>query len=154
MADSNNDEDFVTIYVDASHRWKKGEATWAFHARCSYGSLQERGEADRTVWDANIAEMYAICISIWKCFKKWPDLTGFFVNTDSKTCCHIWWDWRNTPNIPEAIKMKEDIQKAVGEKWIKVKWVKAHTNLDDARSRLNKKVDHMANKLLRRKPKE
>ena len=145
------EEDFVTIYVDASHKWKEGEATWAFYAKCNQGSLQERGKADRTIWDANIAEMYAICMAIWKCFKKWPNLIGFFVNTDSKTCCHIWWEWRNTPNIPEAVEMMQKIKEVVGEKWIKVKWVKGHSAHDGVRSRLNNKVDKMASKLLHRK---
>lgn len=147
-------EDFVTIYTDASLIWKKGEAFWAFHAKCCKGRYQDRGEADRTIWDSNIAEMYAICIAVWKCLKKWPHVSGFFVNTDSKVCCKIWWDWENSPNIPEAIEMKNNLKKSLGDRWIKVKWVKGHQEKDDARAYLNNKVDHMAKKLNERRREE
>lgn len=137
---------FVTIYSDASIGRKGAgkRARWAFYAKCELGVLEDCGHADRDGLDVNAAEMYAICMAIWKCYCKWPSLEGFFVNTDSMHCCYVWWPHRKDPRGDACIEMRDKLVAKLGGRWVRVKHVKGHRGGRDVRSYLNRRVDRMA----------
>ena len=151
MADSG-DNFFVTIYTDASYY--RGQGKWAFFAKCRQGKLEMSGHANRRLCSSNSAEMYAICMAIWCCLRKWPGLQGFFINTDSLTCCQIIWPFRKSPQVSQAVKMFEKIERRIGNRWIRAKHVKGHQNMNGCvRAFLNNKVDGMARKAKKKKRK-
>lgn len=152
--------DFVTIYTDASWCPETKQAVWAFYARCDEGTLKEHGSCEGTVECNNSAEMYAIHEAIKMVSVEWPDKIGYFVNTDSLTCCEMLWPERIKKtdhfNIPQAQRIKKYIKEICPEKessqhpWLRVKHVKAHTGKGDIRSWLNRWCDKNALKNLRK----
>jgi len=149
---SNNS---ITIYTDATVDLKKGVGFWAFHAKSSLGSYQLRGTANRTIWDNNVAEQYAICVAIWRCHQKWPSLKAFLVKTDSKFCTKVWCGVQKNLNSldkrgiwEETIQMMEDLRATLKDCTVYVKWVKSHQDSETSTTYLNNKVDKMV-KVLR-----
>lgn len=144
--------DFVTIYTDASWHSETKKARWAFYAKCTWGTMMEHGDVqDRKVHSSNEAEMFAICMAIWKCLKKWPGVIGFFVNTDSMHCCQVWWPFRRDPHGNACLKMRERLTPHLQGRWVKVKHVLGHQEGDDIRTRLNNLVDSLASQRQRKK---
>lgn len=154
FSDRSTNNFFVTIYTDTSWCPENKIAVWAFYAKCSKGVLKEHGQCKGTIACSSTGEMYAIYEAIKTCKAEWPELNGFFVNTDSLTSCHLLW--------PESIKqsdhfkgdhlqrLKRYIREICPEKespsnpWLRVKHVKAHTGQDDIRSYLNRWCDKNA----------
>lgn len=152
---SQNKSFFVTIYTDASHCPDTKRAVWAFYARCSDGVIKEHGECKGTVNCSTSAEMYAIYEAVKMCKAEWPELEGFFINTDSLTSCKMLWpdNLAKTDHykIPQAQRIKRYIEGDMKQwgTWSRVKHVKAHTGQNDIRSWLNRWCDKRAIKNLR-----
>ena len=137
---------FITIYTDASFHPTTGLSRWAFYARCDEGKLVQDGETHRRLKDSNEAEMYAICRAIWECFRKWPHLRGFFVNTDSLHCCRVWWPYWEDPTGKGCSEMRDKITAKLQGRWVRVKHVRAHQKNIGVRSYLNNLVDRLASR--------
>lgn len=132
---------FITIYTDASFhlREKKGIVAWI--GKCSAGTIEGSVKIDTP--DVNHAEMSAILFSIKDALKKFPDLEGFFINSDNMGCVRSFWTFaRYDPPYPTR-KVFVKIQLALGDRWIRTKHVKAHTEKKDVRSYLNRRVDQL-----------
>lgn len=139
--------DFITLYTDASLNVGYGWAKVAYRGKCKAGEVY--GTEEITSTDIHEAEMMAMLIGIQKAHVKFPDLIGFFVNSDNLNCVQSFWNFGKyanykTPKI--CLPIKEEILKIVGDRWIRTKHVKAHTRGKDVRSHMNRTVDRMARK--------
>lgn len=138
---SNN---FITIYTDASRDPNSGESSFAYYAKIRGETVKNSGRLGVTR-NSNHAEMLAIKTSILECIDQGPD--GFFINTDSLSCCQILWPFYKVNSRDKVTSsVANDILKLLEEKniWLRVKHVKAHTQNTDIRSYLNRYCDTQA----------
>lgn len=75
-------KDYVTIYTDAS--WCKDHGSWAFWCKSDYGRLTLSGILPTDIEDIFQGEVYAICQGIYKALKNWPNIKGFYINSDNR----------------------------------------------------------------------
>jgi len=143
----------VTIYTDASYKIHNGQANrgaWAFFAKCSHGESRGAGKIPesrmrRDIKGSTDAEMFAICQAIWSVHKKWPDVKGFFVNTDSLYCCQVVWPFRDRGGHPEVKEMFRKLTTQLPKDiWFRFKHVRAHQKSHNVRAYLNNLCDAMA----------
>lgn len=137
---SQKKNDFITLYTDASYIQETKKATLGYKGRCCFGKLENSIRVDN-VSDNNLAELLAIEAAIKDSVEKYPSIEGFFINTDSKTCQAIMMG--QTEGHSEMKATKERIMNVVGKRWIRTKWVKAHTGRKDIRSYMNREADSL-----------
>ena len=101
------------------------------------------GSHEITATDVHVAEMQAILHAVRAANEKYPNLIGFFINSDNKHCCEAFWDFRKGNIFHIIVPIKEEVLKIVGTRWIRAKHVKAHTKGQDTRSYMNRQVDRM-----------
>jgi ribonuclease HI len=137
--------DFITIYTDASFRLHKKEAVVAWRGKCSFGSIN--GSKLISSHDVHHAEMMAILEGIKAAINQFPEVTGFFINSDNEGCVKAFWDFggRNHKCPAPAERPYKEIKEILFlyKKWMRTKHVKAHTGQKDIRSYMNRQVDRM-----------
>lgn len=133
---------FITLYTDASYRHQANVAVLAWRGKCELGWVS--GTMTIDCEDVHEAEMAAIRFAIDSALTKFPNLEGFFVNSDNLGCVRAFWTF-GTWGVPGPAKAEhEKVLALVGEKrWIRTKHVKAHTGRKDVRSYMNRSVDRM-----------
>lgn len=132
------ENDFITLYTDASYCHKTRRATIAWRGKCRLGVVH--GDQCLTdVQNIQVAEMLAIREGIKDALRSYPNLIGVFINSDSLDCVHALWPFKPTPKW--AMELVQEIQKILGTRWIRTKHVKAHTGNKDVRSYMNHAVD-------------
>jgi len=89
------------------------------------------------------AEMAAILHGIEDALARYPNLTGFFINSDNLQCVHTFWTFLNKPAHKDLSDLYACILKIAGTRWIRAKHVKAHTGGKDIRSYMNRSVDQL-----------
>lgn len=139
-------EFFITLYTDASYDHRTKQAVIAWKGRCDQGPLS----GCFTVYDCpdvQCAEMKAIAEGIKMALLVYPDLKGFFINSDNKYCVELFWEFTNSRPNEKITLYLEEVLSALGTgRWIRTKHVKAHTSGDDIRSHMNRSVDKMTRK--------
>jgi len=149
---------WVTVYTDASYCPNTGVATWSFWARSEQGRIVEDGACPAFVSDSNSAEMMAIYKATVAVLKKWDDVEGLGVNTDSQNAMH-WLRFKSTCAGSRSKKKAEylKIRKALyvlldhAECKIKLKHVKGHQRKSkNTRTWLNNVVDERASARLQK----
>lgn len=138
---SSRKSDFITLYTDASFNHKESRAKIAFKGKCAWGSID--GSLEIRSHDIHHAEMAAILLGVKTADERFPNLIGFFVNSDNISCVKSFWSFGNFKTPGPATTVKEEILKIVGSRWIRTKHVKAHTRGRDIRSHMNRTVDRM-----------
>lgn len=133
--------DFITLYTDASYYHQTKRATLGYSGKCAFGQIQNTIHLE-DIKDNNVAEILAIEAAINESLEAYPELEGFFVNTDSKTSQSVLMQINNIKS-EEMHVIRERIMHKIGTRWIRTKWVKAHTNKNDIRSYMNNKVDSL-----------
>lgn len=137
---------FATIYTDAS--LKKKKLYYGYYSKSSTINIKGSGKSTeiflRTIQQG---ELYAIYRSINDTILADPMLEGMFINTDSICCCRILWSFYDSStaekcSIIKNIKLR--IMRLLGDRWIRVKHVKAHSGNKDIRSYMNNKADKLA----------
>ena len=133
---------FITIYTDASVRPHIKRTQVAWKGRCSFGLIEgiKILEFDRCVAKA---EMHAIYYAIEDAVKKYPSLEGLFINSDNLECVQAFWTFRNQVPHKNLRKVHCDILALAAGRWIRTKHVKAHTGGQDIRSYMNRTVDRL-----------
>ena len=140
---------FATIYTDASFDDSSRRGAYAYYIKTSKGVIQNKGPASN-LDHSNHAEMLAIYKAVEEALKKWPDLKGLFVNTDSLACCHIIWPFhKGSRGRGQTGEVYKSLVQLINGRWIRAKHVKGHTGRNDVRSYLNNKVDHFARNTMR-----
>ncbi len=132
--------DFITLYTDASHNQKTKQATLGYKGRCCFGKI-EKSIPMENISDNNLAELLAIEAAIKDSVELYPNLEGFFINTDSKTSQSVMMG--QIEGHPDMKAVRDRIMLLVGKRWIRTKWVKAHTNRTDIRSHMNREADSL-----------
>ena len=133
--------DFITLYTDASFQDKTGIAKIAFRGTCRLGNIENVKEISAI--HSTEAEMLAILWAIEEANLKFPNLLGFFVNSDNLHCVQSFWSFRPIKVNKECRPHLKKILKIVGQRWLRTKHVKAHVQVRDTRSFLNNYVDLM-----------
>lgn len=135
------ESDFITIYSDASYYNITKEAKLGYSGKCCHGII-EKSISISDVGNIQVAEMLAIEAAVMEALEKFPQLTGFFINSDNLCCVHELWSFKETK--PSSITpIKDRILEKIGNRWIRAKHVKAHTGKGDVRSYMNRKADKL-----------
>ncbi len=132
---------FITLYTDASFHLQIKSGKIAWRGKCSEGSVD--GTLNISCSDVTEAEMAAIRHGIEAAIAKFPNLAGFFVNSDNLSCVRAFWTFGNFKVPRTAIEEHQKIVKLLNGRWIRTKHVKAHTGRSDIRSYMNRTVDRM-----------
>lgn len=133
--------DFITLYTDASFRVEQSWARIAFRGKCNFGSIQESKEI--TSIDIHEAEMMAMLFAVQRAIETYPQVIGFFINSDNKHCVEAFWEFKKINVAKVCVPIKQELIKTAGHRWIRTKHVKAHTGRTDVRSYMNRQVDKM-----------
>jgi hypothetical protein len=140
-----NGDFFITLYTDASVRPLEKVVQVAWRGKCAEGDVE--GFVNREFSDCVMnAEMWAIFYGIQDALIHYPNLQGFFVNSDNLDCVRMFWDFRK-PKIHNRVREPYDkIKEKLAGRWIRCKHVKAHTGGNDVRSWMNRRVDNLTRK--------
>ncbi len=134
--------DFITIYTDASVRPQIQRTQAAWRGRCAFGKIEGTQVLKH---DGHVAraEMKAMLCGVHDAIFWYPEVTGFFINSDNLQCVETFWTFRNKPVQRELKDIYEMIIRLADGRWIRTKHVKAHTGGRDIRSYMNRHVDRL-----------
>ncbi len=142
--------DFITIYTDASYCNQTSTGTYAFFGKTNKGTAKGSGICPEEIDSSFYAEFWAIYKCVEASLKKFPEITGFFVNTDCLQICHLFWPFKNTNPQFKVRQMKKKVEGLVKDRWVRFKHVKAHVRGGDNRNDLNNWMDNECHKLLQK----
>lgn len=140
----------LTINTDASFYKDYGVGAYAFHIVCDLFKIQKAGAFKQSATDSTECEMKCIAnaISTLLAQKELPTVKWLIINTDSKH------------GIKRIKNPVTDFDKQVAALWNKLiqrmdsrknklRWVPAHTGVNDKRSLANEWCDQQAKKYAR-----
>jgi len=134
--------DFITLYTDASVKRAIRRAQVAWRGKCSFGMI-EGVQLLRYSDHVAKAEMKAILCGVHDAIWHFPQVTGFFINSDNLQCVQTFWTFRNKPPHKDLKPIYDKILEIADGRWIRAKHVKAHTGGKDVRSWMNRRVDKL-----------
>jgi ribonuclease HI len=138
---------WVTCYADASWLPQERKGGWAYSLISDRGRYEKYGACPRWVTDNNTAEFSAIIAGIYRAVRRWDNVEGVSVYTDS--ICALAY-LRFYPNgIPKTLRrddylaIREKLWKVIDDHGIKIKisHVRGHQNAKTVKAYMNNKVD-------------
>lgn len=144
----------VTLITDASWCPSERVSGYGYWVACARGKLGGGGRcATTSVETSTVAEMMAVCNALFECYKAGyivkQDL--ILIQTDCVAAIKAFEGTRFTNLNPQermVVKYLHELQKAL-ELSITFRHVKAHTQVQDARSVTNRMCDKVAKKFMR-----
>lgn len=133
---------WTTVHADAS--FKDGRGSWAAWVKTSAGRVVRSGACPEYVRNSGHAELAAVFAGIHLAVSAFPHTTAILVRSDCRAALHNLAHRASPSSDPAVQRLRERIRTALGDRHVRIKWVKGHRGGDTVESWVNNACDRLA----------